>query len=163
MKRMEKPKLGDVKNSEDLGYRSRHKMVYHACEKCGEGRWVRATKGNQPASRHCDDCGLKVAADSEAEFRRGENREGKIREAWGDYCFTCGKKTKVLHRKDGQSHDNIRRMSATNFQKLYENDKERYVKLCERDHPRVHAIADDGWPWKDLEEFKKEVYEGGIK
>ena len=160
MKENRRSRLGDVKNSQDLGYKSRHKMAYHACENCGKERWVRADKNNRPASSYCRHCALRMVTDIEEEFRRGEDRESKISEAWGDYCFTCGRKTKVLHRKDGQPHDNIRRMSVKDFEKLYENDKDKYVKLCERDHPRVHAIAGDGYSFDDLERFKKKVYEG---
>jgi hypothetical protein len=160
MKRINQPRLGDTEKSENLGHRSKHKMIYHACEKCGKKRWVRTDKDNRPASRHCHDCALEIAADAKAEFRRGANRESKISEVWGDNCYTCGRETNILHRKDCQPHDNIRRMSVKDFQKLYEDDKDKYVKLCNGHHQKVHDIADDGWCWDDLEDFIKEVYEG---
>ena len=54
-----KEKLGEIKGSEELGYRGRNKYIWHACVDCGRERWVIMDKG-QPKYLKCIFCSNKV-------------------------------------------------------------------------------------------------------
>jgi len=50
--------LGDIKRGPEIGYKSKDKHIWHACEDCGKRRWVRLQHG-KPVSARCQACGQK--------------------------------------------------------------------------------------------------------
>lgn len=47
--------VGEIKKAKELGYTSRNKYIYLACEKCQKPRWIRLI-GDSPVSKLCKHC-----------------------------------------------------------------------------------------------------------
>ena len=48
--------LGEVRKGTDIGFKTRTKFIWHACEVCGKERWVLCRKG-KPTNVRCFPCG----------------------------------------------------------------------------------------------------------
>jgi len=91
------PHLGELKRGKELGYKNRYlQLIWHACEKCKQERWVAFCKG-QPVSKLCPRCG-KLG------LHPSEETKTKIREALkGERCY----RWKGGRRKTGRGYIRI--------------------------------------------------------
>ena len=49
------PKIGEIRAGREIGYTSRSRFIWQACELCSKERWVRCSKG-EPRSLRCKSC-----------------------------------------------------------------------------------------------------------
>ena len=49
------PEIGEIKKGTEIGYKSSHKLIWHACVTCGKKRWVELSH-NLPARLRCRKC-----------------------------------------------------------------------------------------------------------
>lgn len=70
------PQVGDIKSSRELGYKGRHKHIWHACLTCGKERWVGLEKG-KPISLRCRLCAHKFCMTPELRGRISLAMKGK--------------------------------------------------------------------------------------
>lgn len=52
------PKIGEIKNSRQLGFKVKGRHIWSACIDCGKERWVKFQKG-QPVNLRCVSCARK--------------------------------------------------------------------------------------------------------
>ena len=73
------PELGEIRKGRELGYKNKtSNLIWHACENCGKGRWVKIIKG-KPVNKRCHSC-----ATSDPEWRKkiGEINKGNKSARW---------------------------------------------------------------------------------
>ena len=54
------PKLGEISRCCDIGQQGYRKVIWHACEMCGEERWVRIARFNKLQCKICRGCRAKT-------------------------------------------------------------------------------------------------------
>ena len=71
--------LGEIKCSQELGYKGCHAYQWLACEQCDKERWVRLLKG-EPISRFCRSCNTNGAGEDNSHWGGGKikNNEGYV-------------------------------------------------------------------------------------
>lgn len=70
------PILGETKDGRNIGYKTRHRCIWHACSDCGKQRWVRLVKG-KPQSPLCQTCAAKLyklAGSKNCHWRGGKHK-----------------------------------------------------------------------------------------
>ncbi len=73
--KIEAPTIGEIRKGTELGYKSNHKLIWHACEKCGKPRWAQMAKG-KPQHNWCSACyrkqmGIKYSGNNNHMWRGG--------------------------------------------------------------------------------------------
>ena len=53
------PKIGEIREAKDIGYKGWSKHIWHACVDCGKERWVLLRNG-KPVCLRCLSCAIKL-------------------------------------------------------------------------------------------------------
>jgi len=89
------PELGEIRKASETGHKGKDKYIWHACENCGEERWVHLAN-SQPRHKLCPSCWMKrhtkYSANSLKPSWEGGSRNpnwkgGRVRE--GGYIKVC--------------------------------------------------------------------------